>query len=337
MTANLDKPPSVEAVARPAFDPALPESVVHMVADLADAVPQLLADDSTETLTVSSTEGRFILGKSFKAVVSGVIVSAGTWLAEHLLGQPLAAPDTDLGHRTEQIDTLARSALDLLQTGGATVAAAGACCAVVAVGFQASQNRRMNKALGQARGHYVHPSWLSADAVQLLSRAQQAADTVLCSRLHTQDMEGLGAANRVQLPERIWSIAQSLHRFSRAQAASTRADGADGATTIQELLEGEQVALATVRSALEEQVLALEAYASRAQEVDRIAAERRAVEQVEARSEALMDLVAETAASTLAVGEINPLTEKASAVAASLAEALSAAKDAATAALPPGR
>ncbi|MEV4560047.1 hypothetical protein AB0K51_24070 [Kitasatospora sp. NPDC049285] len=336
MTANLDKPQSVEAVARPVFDPAVPEPVVRMVADLADAVPQLLADDNAETLIVSNTEGGRIVRKSFKAMVCGAIVGGAAWLAEHFLGQPLAAPDTDLGHRTEQIDTLVRSALDLFQTGGATVAAAGACCAVVAVGFQTSQNRRMDKALGQARGLYVHPSWLSADAVQLLARAQQAADTVLRSRLHTQDMEGLGAANRVQLPERIWSIAQSLHRYSQARVASARTGG-DEATTLQELLTGEQAALDMVRSALEEQVFALEAYARRAQEVDQIAAERRAVEQVEARSEALMDLVAETAASELAVGEINPLTEKASAVAVSLAEALAAAKDAATAALPPGR
>ncbi len=92
-----------------------------------------------------------------------------------------------------------------------------------------------------------------------------------------------------------------------------------------------------MRCAIEDQVAALEAYARQAQEVDRIAADRRAVERLEARSEALLDLVAETVASEVAVDEINPLTEKAAAVALSLTEALAAAKDAATAALPPGR
>ncbi|MFJ1757278.1 hypothetical protein [Kitasatospora sp. NPDC088134] len=335
MTANLDKSPSEGAVARPVFDPALPDSLAHAVADLADAVPQLLIDDG-EPLTVSATGGSLIPPQSLKAMVYGACGGGGAWLTEHLLGPRQESADTDLGHRLGQIDSLARSVLDVFQTIGAAVVVIGACIAVAEVGFQVMRNRLMNKVLGQARGHYVQPGWLSADAAQLLVRAQQAADAVLCSRLHAQDMEGLGAANRVQLPERIWLLAQSLHRYSRAKAAATVRSDSDG-TTLQELLAGEQAALATVYSSLEDQVLALEAYARQAQEVDRIAAEHRAVEQVEARSGALMDLVAGTAASQLAVAEIDPLAERASAVALSLAEALTAAKEAAAAALPPGR
>ncbi|MFC8455197.1 hypothetical protein [Kitasatospora sp. NPDC057223] len=189
----------------------------------------------------------------------------------------------------------------------------------------------MAKALRRARGHYVHPSWLTGDAVRLFARAQHAADTILISRLHLDYMEGLGAANWVQVPDRVWLLARSLHRYSRAVNASTGADGASEAVV--ELLAGEREALNRVRTGIELQVAALEVYARQVQEVDRIAAQRQTMEQLEARSEALLDLVAETATARGVAGEITPLTARAALVADALASAKAAAADA----LPPGR
>lgn len=335
MTANLDKS-RAQGAARPVFDPAVPDATVDAIADLAAGYPQLLADgDNGNDLIVGTSEGGRILRNSVAVAGCGGGAALATWLAGRFLGESPSAADTDLGHRTESISALFRDLLEYLQNVGLIVMAGGAIVAALAVGIRVSQNRWMEKALAQARGRYVHPGWLTDEAAQLLARAQQAADTVLGSRLTKDDMEGLGTANRVQMPDRIWFLAQSLHRYSRAMTASARTDGPGAA--LRELLAGERAALVTVRCAIEDQVAALEAYARQAQEVDRIAADRRAVERLEARSEALLDLVAETVASEVAVDEINPLTEKAAAVALSLTEALAAAKDAATAALPPGR
>ncbi|RKE02922.1 hypothetical protein [Streptomyces sp. TLI_171] len=330
----MTKAQPVKVVVRPVFDPAVPESVVRAVAGLVEETPELLATGADATVT--NVEGGRVLRTSIEAVLGGAGVGATAWMTKWLIGEPTAYPDTDLGHREEQVATLIRSALDLFQNGGAMIAAAGVVCAAALLGYRVSDSRRMARALDQARGHYIHPSWLTSDAAPLLARAQQAESTVLHSQLHIQDMEGLGTANRTQMPDQIWSIAQSLHRYSRA-TASARMDGSDETPTSKEFLAGELAILEAARSDVEHQVVALEAYARQAQEVDRIAASRQAMERLEMRGEALMGLAAETAASELAVGEIKALTERASAAALSLTEALATARDAATAALPPSR
>ncbi|MFC8454558.1 hypothetical protein [Kitasatospora sp. NPDC057223] len=335
MTGDLDKPMD-GLQAHPIFDPALPDAVTAAVADLAAGYPRLLADDAdAEHLTAGYFEGGRILRTSLGCGALGGAVALAPWLLKQLSDDQPQTPDAGPGRRTESIDAAAHDFLDIVQNTGLLLLVGGTLIAALVVAVRIAENRRMAKALRRARGHYVHPSWLTGDAVRLLARAQHAADTILGSRLHLDDMEGLGAANRVQVPDRVWSLARSLHRYSRAVNASTGADGAGGAVV--ELLAGEREALDTVRTGIELQVAALEVYARQVQEVDRIAAQGQTMEQLAARGEALLDLVAETAAAQGPADEITPLTARAALVADALTEALASAKAAAADALPPGR
>ncbi|MFD9687330.1 hypothetical protein ACFWXO_16420 [Kitasatospora sp. NPDC059088] len=311
--------------ALPVFDPALPAETRNAVAELAARHPDLLAPNGS---LIASFTGA---GQVMKASLKTAAWAAAGALTAFLLGR-FGTPPTDIPGADAHLEKLLRDGLDWLQVMGETVSAGAVAVTGMAVFVTWTENRYLDQALEKARGHYIHPCWLTDDAAGLLARAQHAAAAILQSRLHRDDLGGLGADNAVQLPERLWTIADSLHRYSEVAAASESAVAKNSA--MGDLLADEREVLDRVVSGIEAQVVALEEYARQAREVDRIAADLAAAERVEARSEAVRDLLAQTAVPA-GVAEIEVLTASAAIVAEAYAEALGAARDAAAVALPP--
>ncbi|MFJ5122359.1 hypothetical protein [Kitasatospora sp. NPDC088548] len=316
-----------QPTAHPVFDPALPADARDAVAELAASCPDLLAENDEARLMASFTGASGILRWSAGAAAVGGIVA----LAAFLLGTPEddASGSESLDH---QLDGLVRDLLESFENIGLLLFVGGALAATMAIILSVAENRRIDRFLDQARGHYVHPRWLTDDAALLLARAQQAAATVLDSQLCRDDLGGLGTATAVQLPERLWTIADSLRRYSKAAKDCAAAPVEDSA--VAELLAGEREVLDKVFAGVEVQVVALEEYALHALKVDRIASDRAVAEQVEARSGAVHDLLAEAAAVPVGVVEIKALTASSAEVAEAYTAALGAARAAAAAALP---
>ncbi|WP_033355484.1 hypothetical protein [Kitasatospora aureofaciens] len=329
--ADLSKHPPE---AQPVFDPALPDVTRAAVAELAAHHPDLLAEgDESAELVASYTGASRLLRRSAMVAAAGVSTALGTFLLGHFLDQP---KDVDTGSYAtphHSLEELIRDLLTVCENLGLVLLVGGALVATMAILLAMSENRHIDRMLEQARGHYVHPHWLTNDAALLLGRAQRAAASILGSRLHQDDPEGLGTANTVQLPERLWTIADSLRRYSKAAKDGAAASADD--PVVNGMLASERKVYDSVLAGVEAQVVALEEYALQAWAVDRIAADRAVVEQVEARSEAVRDLLAEAAAVPAGVAEISALTTSATAVTEAFTEALGAAMDAAAAALPP--
>ncbi|MFE7532009.1 hypothetical protein ACFU7Y_40890 [Kitasatospora sp. NPDC057542] len=227
----------------------------------------------------------------------------------------IGAPD-EAGQRVGEVIS---QALEGIRLCGLLALSVGAVLAITLVGHQVSESRRMNRHLGRARGHYVHPHWLTEDAVQLLARAQQAADTIRASRLHQDDLGGLRVETEAQLPHWLWRIADSLHQYSKmAKTGPSGADTRDPA--VQSLPHAERSTLADVLAGIETQVAALEDYARQAHEVDLAVADRTIADQFELRSAAVRDLAAKNAAVQAETAEIAPMAAGATAVAKTLTE-----------------
>lgn len=100
------------------------------------------------------------------------------------------------------------------------------------------------------------------------------------------------------------------------------------------LVDMQHRALAASLNGIERRVAALESYADQVKEADTRYAELQQVQQLDADSEALLDLLARTASDDLAIAGINSLTTEAAALATAFSTALESAKVAAVAALP---
>ncbi len=309
----------------PVFHPAVPAQL----ADLAGRFPALLARNTDqERFSRTSHGGGELVRRAAGTAAAGGTLALSMWLLdEFALGE-----DIDMG-RFEGFDDFLRSAVAYLEGLGLLALVGGAVVATLMIVRSVGDTRRTARQLQQVRHHYVHPAWLTTDAALLLARAQSAADTILTSRLHQDDLGGLGTANRVHLAERMWTIADSLHRYSQAAQAHAETEK-DQDQELGGLLTGERELLDQVLAGVDQQVVALEEYSDRAREVDRIDAILRTAELVEHRSGQVRDLVAETAAAQVGVAEITSLTASATAVAETLTEALEAARDAAATALP---
>ncbi|MER5638161.1 hypothetical protein ABT095_14530 [Kitasatospora sp. NPDC002227] len=323
--ADLSKQPE----ARPVFDPAVPAQTQHALVHVADACPELLADaDETGRLGLRSRTNGKLLRRSLGTAAGGGALALGIWIFKACGG---LGEDIDMG-TYEPFDKFMRNAVDAGLAMGLILFIAGAAFAALQVFLDTGHDAEINHHIDQARGRYVHPSWLSNDAALLLGRAQHAADTIFASRLQQDDLGGLGAANQIRLSQLLWDLADSLHRYSRtAQAAAAAvADSLE----VDQLLAAEREVLDAVLAGAKEQVEALEDYAARAQEVDRLAADQAVAEGIEARSAEVRDLVAGTAAARIGVEGITSLSASAAVVSEALADALQAAQDAAATVLP---
>ncbi|MFJ5926536.1 hypothetical protein ACIQF6_28435 [Kitasatospora sp. NPDC092948] len=320
---DLDKQ---QPEARPVFDPDVPVKTQAALADLANACPELLADaDKPDRLTLSYRSNGKLLRRSQGTAAAGGAVALAIWIFKLCGGL-----DEDIDPGT--FEPFVRDLIDGFGALGLVLLIGGAALAALVVAMEVSHSGDINRHIERALGHYVHPSWLADDAALLLGRAQQAAETVLASRLQRDDLGGLGTANRIQLPQLLWDLADSLHRYSRtAQAAAEAvADGSE----VNGLLAAEREMLSAVLAGAEEQVEALEDYAALAREVDRLAAGHAVTEGIKARGAEVRDLVAGTAAARIGVEEITSLSASAALVGNALADALQAAQDAAAAVLP---
>ncbi|MQS17599.1 hypothetical protein F7Q99_36790 [Streptomyces kaniharaensis] len=146
--------------AQPVFDPALPAVTRDAVAELAAHHPDLLAPGSGAGGLMASYSGAAqILRRSAATAAGGGIAALGAFILGRLLAPPADVPGPAGG-----IDVLVRGLLSQCENAGLIVFAGGASMAIVAVLLTWWENRYIDRALDEARGHYVHPHWLTNDA-----------------------------------------------------------------------------------------------------------------------------------------------------------------------------
>ncbi|MFJ6669446.1 hypothetical protein [Streptomyces sp. NPDC091383] len=209
---------------------------------------------------------------------------------------------------------------------GGTIVVVWAAGSVLERRSQRDRLRRMR----DARAQYVMETDLSEDAGQLLARAGTAANAVLRSAVHKQDLIDR-QRNEVALPQQQWEIAETLREYSRlVKAAPVKAEG-DKVTA---LLDTRRRALQASLDGITRRVVALEGYAAQVAEADRQYRELQQIQALTAGGSDVLDLLARTARDDLAVAEIEGMTGEAAAVADAFTTALESAKEAAVIALP---
>ncbi|MFF7644035.1 hypothetical protein [Streptomyces canus] len=253
------------------------------------------------------------------------------WTGDLEIADPAADTSTIVGAQ----DHLLHKAVNLVHTLLSVWPLAAGVVTLLCAGLVADRARynRQLRRLAAAQAHLVHPEDLTADAQELLSRAQQAMTAVLDSTVHRE--KWLDAQrNEAAFPRQEWAIAQALRHYSRVARKDRRAPQEADSTTVTELLTSRQRVLETSLQGIERRVAALEAYAEQVAEADARYDEVREIERLAAGSAELLDLLACTAADDLAVAEIEGLTDEAAVVASTFTKALESAKQAAVAALP---
>ncbi|MCX4673676.1 hypothetical protein OG453_44785 [Streptomyces sp. NBC_01381] len=220
-------------------------------------------------------------------------------------------------------------AADLL--GSILPLAAGVAGAWIVIGTMLAHDwTRIWKEVRTARDRFVLPSQLTEDASALLRRARTAARQVLGSEVLARDLIDRQHAE-LQLPAQFWDVARSLATYSRL-IDETPSDVQSGEAA--GLLKARKSALATGLGDLERQVEAIEAFAAQTAEADARLQELRQVEQLERDSGELLDFLASTARTEVAVDGLGQMSNEAAAVADRFTTALIAAKEAAVQALP---
>ncbi|MFJ9967142.1 hypothetical protein [Streptomyces avermitilis] len=254
------------------------------------------------------------------------------WWTDRLeIADSAAGPSTLVG----TLDRKLQEAVDLAHNLLALWPVAAGFVVVVCAGLVADRtlyNRQLRR-LAVAQQHLVDPRDLTADAQELLARAQLAMTAVLDSKVHRE--QWLDAQrNEAAFPRQEWAIAQDLRNYSRVARKGQRAPQETDNSTVAELLISRRRVLATSLHSIERRVAALEAYAGQVAEADARYAEVREIEQLAAGRDELLDLLARTTANDLAVAEIDALTDEAAVVASTFTKALESAKQAAAAAIP---
>ncbi|MDX3207716.1 hypothetical protein ABZZ79_22725 [Streptomyces sp. NPDC006458] len=264
---------------------------------------------------------------------AGVTVAAVGWWWTG--GLEIADSAADASTLVGALDQKLQKAVDLVHTLLALWPLAAGVVAVLCAGLVADRalyNGQLRR-LASAQQHLVHPKDLTADAQELLARAQRAMTAVLDSKVHRE--KWLDAQrNEAAFPRQEWAIAQDLRNYSRVTHKDQRAPRETDNATVAELLTSRRRVLATSLHGIERRVAALEAYAGQVAEADARYAEVREIERLAASSDELLDLLARTAADDLAVAEIDRLTDEAAVVASTFTKALESAKQAAAAARP---
>ncbi|MFD0437347.1 hypothetical protein [Streptomyces chartreusis] len=249
-------------------------------------------------------------------------------------GLEIADSAVDSSSLVGMLDRKLQEAVDLVHTLLSVWPLAAGVVAVLCAGLIADRalyNGQLRR-LAAAQKHLVHPKDLTADAQELLARAQLAMTAVLDSKVHRG--KWLDAQrNEAAFPRQEWAIAQDLRDYSRVARKDQRTPQETDNATVAELLASRQRVLATSLHGIERRVAALEAYASQVAEADARYAEVREIERLAAGSDELLDLLARTTVDDLAVAEIDALTDEAAVVASTFTKALESAKQAAAAAL----
>ncbi|SEM80242.1 hypothetical protein [Streptacidiphilus jiangxiensis] len=300
-------------------DPALSVREQSAVADLLEGYPDLVAARGLEPV---SGLGHGFLGKAVAVAAAGGVVTA---LVAWAKSTSVSAPRP--GSITEEVTRI----LDWVQTIGSTALIGGAGVALLLGVLRYIDTRNLRAVTRLAREHAVRSDTLAAPAARLLKRAQAAAAAIRESRMHSTDLAGLRHRTEEHLPAELWEIARTLREYSSLAQSNS---GGEGEDRVADLRKSERSALATVLTSTERRVEALELYARRCAEADRRYEALAAVEELEARGERVMELLARTAADDVAAEDSRRLADQAAAAGEALSEALDQAKDAAVIALP---
>ncbi|MER0476944.1 hypothetical protein ABR737_00995 [Streptomyces sp. Edi2] len=190
-------------------------------------------------------------------------------------------------------------------------------CVAVAMAYWSAHAVAKRKAriahlrqLRDAREHYVVPEDLDKSTRELVARAHSAMHTISRSSAHR---EGLIDHQRDEqrFPFEAWEIASDLAVYSRmVKEAPTQGKSERAEKQLQELRRK----LALALDAIKDRVLALEAYADEAVEADRKHAERQQRQEIAARDQAVLDLMANSARHDRASAEMRRAAEETAAV-----------------------
>jgi hypothetical protein len=167
-----------------------------------------------------------------------------------------------------------------------------------------------------AQGHFVLRTDLDGASRKLLDRAHAAVQTVRATALHRDDLLDR-QRNDVALPAQLWTLAQDLAEYSRLvdQLASTERS--------------------QIMGSLKRRVIQLEKYATQAREADALYAKWLRTQERADNRDAVLTLLARTAAEDWDIAETVSMTSKAQASAAALRESLQTARETAITALHP--
>ncbi|MYT68223.1 MULTISPECIES: hypothetical protein [unclassified Streptomyces] len=208
-----------------------------------------------------------------------------------------------------------------------------ALTAVIATSRSSTRSHEKGeRQLTALRQHVIGHTDLCPQAQALLVRTQQAKHAILSSRVHRHGLLDR-QRNLTELPVQEWEIATDLCTYSRlldqTPDAATRAVG--------QLVKQRNEALDRSFEHLTKRVEALENYAQHAAEADARYQEAQQVQQLTDGTDEVLDLLAGSARSDLAVTELDAMAQQAAAITATFTTVLDATKDAAVIALPARR
>ncbi|WP_068925235.1 hypothetical protein [Planobispora rosea] len=189
------------------------------------------------------------------------------------------------------------------------------------------ERRRMRTAIDHAN-RFVLPEDLDTDCGTLLRRAQDAADTVLTSRVNRAGLLDT-IDNAVTLPDQIWQLATKLARLSAMRAEHRRIVPGVPPPEVAEAFAPYSTALETAARSLTRRVRALEDYAAQVRRADEVYHSYRQLEQLSERAPQYEELVAETAGDDLAVPHLRELTAQAQRIRDLFTESMEGARRAA--------
>ncbi|GAA0983388.1 hypothetical protein GCM10009555_055050 [Acrocarpospora macrocephala] len=181
---------------------------------------------------------------------------------------------------------------------------------------------------------HANPGWFLVDqdfddaGRALVVRAQKAIRRV---RKATVYQEGLldAADHEVILPVEEWEIAKALSRVARLRADQAQLLAGGVAAPVEEALAPMRETLDTVVASVTSRVEALERYAARVREADRLFQAHDQLRALADQADEYQDLLASTVRDDLAKGEIERLSRNIEQLRAALDESLIAARQAA--------
>jgi hypothetical protein len=179
------------------------------------------------------------------------------------------------------------------------------------------QQRQRDRQIARDRGRVIFPADLDWDMRTLLARAQGAVDQVLGSGILAA---GLFEADEPALRRHEWDIACALRSFTRVRTLPA-GDASLGEMTAA-VVDAQQRALGIAVAATTKRISSLEHYASQVAAADAALRDWQSSLAQAGLNDTYFDLVARTAADELAVAEIGQLTDRATLMAAALAQSL---------------
>ncbi|MEV0236721.1 hypothetical protein [Nonomuraea sp. NPDC050786] len=176
-------------------------------------------------------------------------------------------------------------------------------------------------------GRYLLPEDFDPEARAVLLRAQRAIGSVLRSHVNA---EGLldDARNAVMLPAQEWEIARLLAKLSALRQEHRELLARGIAPEVAAVIEPLERALVNSEAAVVARVEALERYAAHVADAERAYHARSQIEELRARLPRYEELLAESGADSLAVPEIERLTDDADVLERTLRRSVQSAHEA---------